>query len=102
MRGLFNRVEVERLPDVTIVHLIHDTQVECCMCGRPTLSKLCVPYYCGPVREGCSAGGYDHACERCYARWERWNDGVSSPTASLYKPGHGGYPTAAPGVREAK
>jgi hypothetical protein len=94
--GFFNRVEVERLPNLTIVHLIHDMEVECCVCDRPTFSKLCVPYYCGPVRQGCSEGGYSHACERCYARWERWND---AGMARFRKPAHGGYPTVASSVK---
>lgn len=97
MSGFFNRVEVERHADHTVVHLIHEMEVECCMCGRATFSKLCVPYYCGPVRDGCSEGGYAHACERCYARWERWNDGIVAPVAANYKPTHGGYPD---GVKE--
>lgn len=98
MSGFFNRVEVEHLPNLTVVHLIHDMEVDCCICERPTVSKLCVPYYCGPVREGCSEGGYSHACERCYARWERWND---AGMAGFRKPAHGGYPTATPGVSES-
>jgi hypothetical protein len=57
-----------------------------------------VPYYGGAVREGCSEGGYNVACETCYARWERWND---AGTAALRKPAHGGYPTVARGVSEA-
>jgi hypothetical protein len=70
----------------------------CCICERPTFSTLAVPYYGGAVREGCSEGGYNVACETCYARWERWND---AGTAALRKPAHGGYPTVARGVSEA-
>lgn len=89
MSGFFNRIEVERFDTHTVVHLIHDMEVDCCICGRPTFSKLCVPYYCGAVREGCSDGVYNHACERCYGLWERWNDAGMS---RFYKPVHGGYP----------
>lgn len=57
-------------------HLWPEDPVECCMCGRPTFSHLCVPYYCGPVAEGQSQGGYAVACGPCYGRWERWHDGM--------------------------
>lgn len=32
-----------------------------------------VPWYCGPVAEGESEGGYKTVCARCYGRWEAWD-----------------------------
>lgn len=74
---------------VSVRYLNDEEPVDCCICERKTFSKLAVPYYCGAVREGCSEGGYAVACERCYPRWERWND---AGLARFYKPAHGGYP----------
>lgn len=74
---------------LSVRRLWPEPPVQCCVCGRDTFSHLCVPYYCGPVRDGCSEGGHAPACERCYARWERWND---AGMARLYRPAHGGYP----------
>lgn len=79
--------------------------VDCCMCGKPTFSTLAVPYYCGPVRDGCSEGGHAFACEPCYGKWERWNDTLDLLRpfpASTWRPSHGGYPTAPCGVPEPK
>jgi hypothetical protein len=81
---------------LSVRYLNQEEPVTCCICERPTFSTLAVPYYCGAVREGCSEGGYSHACERCYARWERWND---AGMARFCKPAHGGYPDAARGVK---
>lgn len=55
-------------------HLWPGDPVDCCMCEKPTHSRMCVPYYCGPVLEEQSEGGYKTACEPCYARWEAWSD----------------------------
>ena len=59
---------------ITVRHLWPDDPCECCMCDKLTFSDKAVPYYCGPVREGQSEGGYKTACDDCYAKWERWND----------------------------
>lgn len=80
---------------LSVRYLNHDEPVQCCICERPTFSTFCVPFYCGAVREGCSEGGYNTACERCYARWERWND---AGMARLRKPAHGGYPAVPRGA----
>jgi hypothetical protein len=58
-------------------HLWPQEPVDCCICEKPTYSSFCVPYYCGPVQSGKSQGGYKTACERCYARWEKWDDGLT-------------------------
>lgn len=76
---------------------------DCCMCGRPTLSARAVPYYCGPVREGASEGGYSTACDRCADKWERWNDTrelLKPFPAATWRPFHGGYPAVAACARE--
>lgn len=45
----------------------------CCICEQPGFYRDAVPYYCAPVLEGHSEGGYKVACPNCYERWERWS-----------------------------
>lgn len=81
---------------LSVRYLNQEDPVECCICGQKTFSHFCVPYYCGAVREGRSEGGYAVACDRCYARWERWSDVLDLLRpfpASKWRPSHGGYPT---------
>jgi len=58
---------------LTVINLTPPEPVDCCICGKDTTDHYAVPYYCGPVREGKSEGGYKAACARCYARWEAWD-----------------------------
>lgn len=55
-------------------HLWPEEPVQCCMCDKPTHSRMCVPYYCGATRTGKSEGGYSTAYKTCYSRWEKWDD----------------------------
>lgn len=66
--------EIKGCP-VTVIHLWQE-QEECNMCGALGYHHKCVPWYCGPVAEGDSEGGYKSVCNSCYTRWERWNDSL--------------------------
>jgi len=44
--------------------------VECAMCGISGIHSLAVPWYCGPVAEGESEGGYKDVCRPCFSKWE--------------------------------
>ena len=59
---------------VRVRHLWGDDPVACCMCERETFDHFAVPYYCGPVLDGQSEGGYRVACAGCYRRWSDWSD----------------------------
>jgi hypothetical protein len=48
----------------------------CCMCDKEGDWDDAVPYYCGPVAEGKSEGGYRTACPTCFLRWKKWNDSL--------------------------
>lgn len=54
------------------IHLWRDPD-ECNMCGALGYHSHAVPWYCGPVAEGDSEGGYKAVCVRCYGRWEAWD-----------------------------
>lgn len=54
------------------IHLWRDPD-ECNMCGGLGYHSHAVPWYCGPVAEGESQGGYKAVCRRCYGRWEAWD-----------------------------
>ena len=61
------------------IHVINMTPpdaIECAMCPAVGDFRHAVPYYCGPVREGQSDGGYRCVCKPCYDRWEKWNDSL--------------------------
>ncbi len=60
--------------------------VECCICGKDTLTIHAVPYYYGPVRSGQSEGGYSPACEPCYRHWKRWDDALTEYYSWFQKP----------------
>lgn len=66
---------------VRVRHMFPPDPADCCMCGKPTFDHWAVPYYCGPVLEGESEGGYRAACEPCYKRWEKWNDKIMAGRA---------------------
>lgn len=68
------RFEINGCP-VTVVTL-WDMPVECAMCGREGNHTHAVPWYCGPVMEGASDGGYKTVCESCCARWAAWSDSM--------------------------
>lgn len=61
---------------VRVVHLWPPDPIECAMCSAFGDWTWCVPYYCGPVAEGCSEGGYRSVCKKCHDRWARWNDSL--------------------------
>jgi len=43
---------------------------DCAMCGKESNDKKAVPFYCEPVSEGESDGGYASVCDPCYDVWE--------------------------------
>ncbi|OTP79437.1 hypothetical protein [Caballeronia sordidicola] len=63
--------------DVIHVHVMSfPLQIECAMCDAIGDWVYAVPYYCGPVAEGMSEGGYRCVCKPCHDRWARWNDSL--------------------------
>lgn len=54
--------------------------LECAMCGALGHWRHAVPWYCGPVAEGDSEGGYNTTCEPCHDRWAAWNDALPEVT----------------------
>lgn len=66
--------EIDGCP-VTVVRLDY-SPVECAMCESKGDHHHAVPWYCGPVMEGQSEGGYKTVCEPCYDKWERWSDSM--------------------------
>jgi hypothetical protein len=67
---------------MAVRHLWPEETVECCMCPQQADHSFAVPYYCGPVLEGHSEGGYKVACAWCYARWEAWSNATLAKLAS--------------------
>ncbi|MDR6381778.1 hypothetical protein [Paraburkholderia caribensis] len=64
-------------PEGVHVHIMTPpAQIDCAMCDAVGDWLHCVPYYCGPVAEGCSEGGYRAVCPSCHERWSRWNDSL--------------------------
>lgn len=57
------------------VHLWQDPD-ECNMCGALGYHTNAVPWYCGPVAEGESEGGYKCVCKPCHDRWAAWDDSL--------------------------
>lgn len=57
------------------VHYVWEHPIECGMCGDIVYDPVTydVPWYCGPVMEGCSDGGYRTVCKKCFNKWEAWN-----------------------------
>lgn len=62
---------------VTVIDLSAEPD-ECSMCHAVDFHTHAVPWYCGPVREGQSEGGYKTVCRACHDRWAAWNDSVSA------------------------
>jgi hypothetical protein len=60
---------------VTVIHLQGEPH-ECSMCGAVGFHEHAVPWYCGPVMEGDSDGGYKTVCKKCHDRWASWNDSM--------------------------
>ena len=63
------------------VHLWDFDSVECAMCRVVTRHRFAVPWYCGPVAEGDSEGGYKCVCELCHDRWAAWNEPILAARA---------------------
>ena len=61
---------------VTVISL-NEEEDECSMCGGLGFHRHAVPWYCGPVLEGQSEGGYKTVCEPCHDRWTAWTETVS-------------------------
>ncbi len=57
---------------VLVVHLWRDPD-ECNVCGALGIHSHAVPWYCGPVAEGESKGGYKVVCQACHDRWAAWD-----------------------------
>lgn len=57
------------------IHLWQEPD-ECNMCGALGYHHYAVPWYCGPVATGENEGGYKAVCERCYGRWEAWDNSL--------------------------
>ncbi|MCQ9375148.1 hypothetical protein NMQ14_12890 [Methyloversatilis sp. XJ19-13] len=66
------------------IHLWRDPE-DCNMCGALGYHSHAVPWYCGPVAEGESEGGYKTVCARCYCRWEAWDSSLrhAGPNAEV-------------------
>lgn len=60
---------------VVVVHLWQEPE-ECNMCGTLGNHKHAVPWYCGPVPQGESEGGYKAVCERCHDKWSAWDSSL--------------------------
>lgn len=58
--------------NVLRIHLWRDPD-PCNMCNAMGYHTHAVPWYCGPVAQGDSEGGYKSVCARCYGRWEAWD-----------------------------
>jgi len=54
---------------VLVVHLWQEPD-ECAMCEAIGYHEWAVPWYCGPVAEGHSEGGYKTTCKPCPTRSE--------------------------------
>ena len=55
------------------VYRLWDEPEECNMCDSVGFHTHAVPWYCGPVQEGKSEGGYKVVCKPCHDKWELWN-----------------------------
>lgn len=60
---------------VLCIHLWREPE-ECNMCGALGYLAHAVPWYCGPVAEGESEGGYKSVCKVCHDRWAAWDDSL--------------------------
>lgn len=64
-----------------LIDLTPHQPIECAMCEAVGLFDCAVPYYCGPVLEGQSQGGYRCVCRPCYRRWEAWSERITRERA---------------------
>jgi len=60
---------------VNVTHVWEEPH-ECAMCGGLGFHAHAVPWYCGPVLEGESEGGYKIVCEPCHDKWAKWSDSL--------------------------
>lgn len=67
---------IENLDTGVITILMNEDPLDCAMCGKEGWWRSAVPWYCGPVMEGQSEGGYKTVCRRCHDRWAAWNDNM--------------------------
>ena len=58
---------------VTVINISEEPD-ECSMCGNMDFHRHAVPWYCGPVLEGESEGGYKTVCKSCHDRWAVWSE----------------------------
>lgn len=63
-------------PAITVVRLDAPEPWPCPMCGKLDEHHWAVPWYCGPVLDGESEGGYKACCRPCHDRWAKWNDAM--------------------------
>jgi hypothetical protein len=61
---------------IRVINMTPPLEIECAMCDAVGDWVDAVPYYCGPVAEGMSEGGYRCVCKPCHDRWARWNDSL--------------------------
>ena len=48
--------------------------IECGVCNALGFHRHCVPWYCEPVLEGHSEGGYRTVCKPCHDKWAAWSE----------------------------
>ena len=60
--------------EIVIVIDLNAQTVDCGMCGIEGFHDYCVPWYCGPVRDGESEGGYRTVCKSCHDKWAEWDN----------------------------
>jgi hypothetical protein len=78
IHNLLSRDLLVEYGDSIHVHIMTPPlQIDCAMCEAVGDWLHCVPYYCGPVAEGCSEGGYRAVCPTCHNRWARWHDSLN-------------------------
>jgi hypothetical protein len=65
-----------------LINLSPPDPIECAMCEAVGDFSCAVPYYCGPVLEGQSEGGYRCVCGPCYARWLAWSNRITEERAA--------------------
>ncbi len=62
--------------DRTVIHLWPPEPEPCPMCGVLGRWTWAVAWYCGPVQDGASEGGYKAVCKWCHDRWAAWDDSL--------------------------
>ena len=71
---------IENGIEIALIVDMNAQPVECGMCGAEGFHDHCVPWYCGPVLEGESEGGYRTVCKLCHNKWEDWANQSVQPT----------------------